>query len=163
VLLPDVGGMLLWSKLRVVDLAGLCDVTLARTLFRDPEAARAYVFGERRPTFIHAADIWAKAASLEADPRFAADYVPIFAYDAAEDPPAAGHASGLFVRRDALALSDGEAVLARLRAEPHVRLGFLPEPSRSPVLRWLEDSRVVPAAYRAASRATVAANPLDHR
>jgi hypothetical protein len=146
VLLPDVGGMLLWSRLHVIDLAGLCDETLARTLFRDPAAAREYVFGAQRPTFIHAADMWAKAISLEADPRFA-DYVPIHAYDATEDPPAGGHASGLFVRRDALSPAD-ESVLASLRAEPHTRLGFLPAPASSPVLRWLRHAEWLPEVYR---------------
>jgi hypothetical protein len=149
VLLPDVGGMLLWSKLHVIDLAGLCDETVARTLFRDHDAAaaREYVFGAQRPTFIHAADMWAKAIALEADPRFS-DYVPIHVYDAVEDAPAGGHASGLFVRRDALGAAGDQAVLESLRAEPHRRLGFLPPPASSPVLRWLRRARWLPETYR---------------
>jgi hypothetical protein len=149
VLLPDVGGMLLYSHLRVIDLAGLCDETLARTLTRDPAAARAYVFGDARPTFIHAADVWSKAIALEADPRFAADYVPLFAYSHAEDAPSDGHAAGLFVRRDALEAGGGEALLAPLRTEPHFRLAFLPPPADSPLLRWLDATPLVPAEYRA--------------
>jgi hypothetical protein len=149
VLLPDVGGMLLWSHLRVVDLAGLCDERIARTLFRDPPATREYILGEVRPTFIHAADIWAKAAALEEDPRFSSDYTPIHAYSSTEDPPSDGHAAGLFVRRDALGAAGDDASLQTLRGESHVRLGFLPPPRDSLLLRWLDATSLVPAEYRA--------------
>jgi hypothetical protein len=149
VLLPDVGGMLLWSHLRVVDLAGLCDERLAQTLQRDPVATREYVLGQVRPTFIHAADIWAKAAALEEDPRFATDYAAIHRYTTTEDPPSAGHAAGLFVRRDALDAAGGETALEPLRRESHFRLGFLPPAADSGFLRWLDATSLVPRAYRA--------------
>jgi hypothetical protein len=140
--------MLLWSHQRVVDLAGLCDERLARTLTRDPAATRQYVLGEVRPTFIHAADIWAKAAALEEDPRFATDYTPILRYTALEDRPSDGHASGLFVRRDALDPAGGEAPLEPLRREPHFRLAFLPPPADSCLLHWLDTTSLVPRTYR---------------
>ena len=148
VALPDVGGMLLWSHLRVVDLAGLCDAELARTLFRDPAAAREYILGGVRPTFIHTADIWAKATAFEEDPRFALDYTPIHAYTPLEDPASDGHAAGLFVRRDALGAVGGEAFLEPLRRESHSRLEFLPPPADSMFLRWLDRASIVPDEYR---------------
>ncbi len=148
-LLPDVGGMLLFSHVRVVDLAGLCDATLARTLTRDPASARAYVLSQARPTFIHAADIWAKAIALDEDPRFATDYVAIHAYSRVEDPASDGHAAGLYVRRDAVEAAGGESALTPLRSERHFRLAFLPPPADSMLLRWLDATPLVPATYRA--------------
>jgi hypothetical protein len=103
--LPDLGGTLTYSGLRVCDLAGLCDRTTGRTLGRDPDAYRDYVFEVVRPTFIHAHDFWARIADLEADPRFRRDYLPLFEI---EDPWIAEHFhicrhSGDWVRRDAVA------------------------------------------------------------
>jgi hypothetical protein len=146
VALPDVGGMLLWSHLRVIDLAGLCDARLAGSLFRDPPATREYVLGEVRPTFIHVADIWAKAAAFEEDPRFAIDYAPIHAYTPVEDPTSEGHAAGLFVRREALVGDD--AVLEPLRREWRPRLDFLPPPADSALLDWLDRTSLVPSECR---------------
>jgi hypothetical protein len=51
-LTPDMGGTLYYSTLRVYDLAGLCDRTIARSLKTDREAFLRYVFEEARPTFI---------------------------------------------------------------------------------------------------------------
>jgi hypothetical protein len=149
VLLPDVGAMLLWSQQRVIDGAGLCDAVIARTLTRDPSAARQYVFGEVRPTFIHTHNVWARALALEADTRFERDYVAIHRYDAGEDPEAEGHAAGLFVRRDALDPAGGEAALSALRREHHFRLAFLPPPADTFVLRWLDRTALVDLDYRA--------------
>jgi hypothetical protein len=149
--------MLLWSHARVVDLGGLCDETIARTLFHDPPAARDSVLGARHPTFLHVADVWARAAAFEADPRFAADYTPIHAYDAAEDPRSEGHASGLFVRRDALPPGDaGAAALEALRREPADRLAFLPRPAPSKALAWLSRFPFIRAEYRRIASATSA-------
>ena len=80
---------------------------LGRTLLREPAASREYVLRDVRPTFIHTADIWAKATAFEEDPRFAVDYAPIHAYTPLEDPASDGHAAGLFVRRDALQRAGG--------------------------------------------------------
>jgi hypothetical protein len=146
VALPDVGGMLLWSHLSVIDLAGLCDARIARYLFRDPPATREYVLGEVRPTFIHVADIWAKATAFEEDPRFAIDYAPIHAYTPVEDPASDGHAAGFFVRRDAI--GGEEAILEPLRRDWRSRLDFLPPPADSALLDWLDRTPLVPSEYR---------------
>jgi hypothetical protein len=71
------GGALLYSNLRVVDLGGLCDRTIARTIGRDQKAFYDYVFEQVRPTFIELHTVWIKIAALDADPRFQRDYVPI--------------------------------------------------------------------------------------
>jgi hypothetical protein len=74
---PDLGGTLFYGKLRVFDLAGLCDREVARTLMNDTPAFHEYVFERARPTFIHFHGSWGIAAALHSDPRFARDYLPL--------------------------------------------------------------------------------------
>jgi hypothetical protein len=76
-LLPDMGGTLYYSDLRLYDLAGLTDRTIARTLRHDHRRFYDYVFEEVKPTFIHTHGMWASLADFDADPRFRRDYVPI--------------------------------------------------------------------------------------
>ncbi|MFX0143792.1 MAG: hypothetical protein ACFE9C_06925, partial [Candidatus Hodarchaeota archaeon] len=104
VLLPDVGGPLYDSHLRVYDLAGLTDSTIARTINKNQAAFYDYVFEMIRPTFIHLHGKWTNLANLEADPRFRRDYLPINEY---EDGYVKSHYnivlfSGDFVRQDVL-------------------------------------------------------------
>jgi hypothetical protein len=116
-LLPDLDGTLSCSKLRVWDLAGLCNRTLGRALGKDPATVYAYVFEVIRPTFIHVHDYWAREANLEADPRFRRDYVPLYEV---EDPWIADRFhtqrhSGDYVRRAAVA--GKERAYQRLKEE----------------------------------------------
>lgn len=75
-LLPDIGGTLLTSRLGVVDLAGLTNTEIGRLRGRGDEAAiRDYVINEVRPTFVHFHPPW--SAGLESDSRFLADYVEL--------------------------------------------------------------------------------------
>jgi hypothetical protein len=94
-LAPDVGGVLLYSKLTVIDLGRLCDRTIARTIGRDVRVLHEYIFEQVRPTFIHVhSSYWVKLASLDEDERFRRDYVPIRTIPRLD--------VGDFVRRDAL-------------------------------------------------------------
>lgn len=77
VLLPDVGGPLYYSRLRVYDLGRLTDRTIARTLRKNQKKFYDYVFETTRPTFIHIHGNWTYAARFDDDPRFRRDYVPI--------------------------------------------------------------------------------------
>jgi hypothetical protein len=80
ILLSDVGGALMYSRLRVHDLHGLCDATIARTLgrYRNLAAFHDYVLGDLRPVFIHlATPDWVSVTQLDADPRFLRDYARI--------------------------------------------------------------------------------------
>jgi hypothetical protein len=95
-LLPDIGGVLLTTRLRVVDLAGLTEPRIARLRNeRDWAGLRAYVLDDVRPTFVHLHRPW--DPGLADDRRFRRDYVEIV--------------SGDFVRRDAVR-SDRLAALA---------------------------------------------------
>ena len=150
VLLPDIGGMLLWSHLRVYDLAGLCDASIARLGVRDPEGARDHILADVRPTFIHTYGKFSRVA-LERDPRFDRDYVPIHTYDKEEDPASQGHASGIFVRREVVATPEAEVALESMRRETHDRKAFYVPLRPSLLYRWLEHTRLIPVEYRGLS------------
>lgn len=114
ILLPDVGGTLWVSRLRVYDLAGLTDPVIARTLEKRPEAFYDYVFDRAKPTFIHLHHYWTLQAGFDRDPRFQRDYVPLFRYfEPAVIERAEGYplSSGDFIRREAIR-GKGEAVAA---------------------------------------------------
>ena len=97
-LIPDTGGTMYASNLRVYDLGGLCDKTIARTMGRNQVAFYNYIFEDAKPTFIHTHYPWDLLANLDADPRFRSDYVTI---REALDPQA-NVFSGDYVRKDVL-------------------------------------------------------------
>lgn len=75
-LTPDLGGVLLTSRLTVIDLAGLTDPEIGRLRGnRDSRGVADYVFGQVHPTFIHAHGPWSK--DLVSDPRMREQYVPL--------------------------------------------------------------------------------------
>ncbi len=85
-LLPDVGGTALASRLTVVDLVGLAEPRLADLWgTRDMAGVRDYVFERVKPTFIHSHGSWSEATGIAEDPRMAADYHVISAGPVAED------------------------------------------------------------------------------
>jgi hypothetical protein len=100
VLLPDVGGTLLTTRLRVVDYAGLVDAPIAQLRGSSEwEALRRHVLVDRRPTFIHVHGNWNNGLTQEK--RFREDYAVIVP---GQD----------FVRRDAV---KDDSRLAALRTE----------------------------------------------
>lgn len=116
VLLPDLGGTLAVSRLRVYDLAGLCDKNIARTLIHSNAEFRNYVFDEIRPSFIHSHHVWTLHAQFFGDERFRRDYVPIHEYLDASILKTTGRSiqSGDYVRREVIdKYPDG---LSRLRS-----------------------------------------------
>jgi hypothetical protein len=115
-LLADIGGALYCSRIRIHDLAGLCDKTIARTLRRSNGAFRDYVFHELRPTFIHTHGYWTLAARFFKDGRFSRDYVPIDENVDEWIMQKTGQQlrSGYYVRREVVERDPG--ALARLRA-----------------------------------------------
>ncbi|HEV3057749.1 MAG TPA: hypothetical protein VGY48_05850 [Vicinamibacterales bacterium] len=103
-LAPDLGGLLMQSRLTVIDLVGLCDRTIARSIGKDQPRFYAYVFEERKPTFIHTHDYWTWLANLDADPRFRRDYEAIREYVDPDVERRFGRRmmSGDYVRKSAL-------------------------------------------------------------
>jgi hypothetical protein len=106
ILLPDVGGTLWVSRLRVYDLAGLIDPTIARTREADHRAFYEYVFATVKPTFIHTHHYWTLHSGLDLDPRLQRDYLPLhqrieqWVVESAGGVPLR---SGDYVRRDVAA------------------------------------------------------------
>lgn len=104
-LTPDLGGTLYYSRLRIYDLAGLCDRTVAKTLGKNQGAFYDYIFDEIKPTFIHTHGFFTSICEFDLDQRFSRDYVAIRDYDDAyaEKRIKRPIKSGDFVRRDAIA------------------------------------------------------------
>lgn len=102
-LVPDVGGTLYYSKLRIVDLAGLCDPVIARTMQKDRPRFLDYVFEEVKPTFIHTHGWFTTTARFHEDPRFVRDYTPFWEYEDkfASDRLKKKIMSGHYIRKDA--------------------------------------------------------------
>ncbi|MEC3981404.1 hypothetical protein QMK34_39810 [Amycolatopsis sp. H20-H5] len=99
VLMPDLGGSSLTSRLDIVDMAGLVDAKIA-DLFHDQDMAglRDYVFETVKPTFLHSRGPWRAATGITSDPRLARDYTPIFRYAPGDGPVGDGD----WVRKDAV-------------------------------------------------------------
>lgn len=140
ILLPDVGGTLWTSRLRVYDLAGLIDPVIARSLNKRPSVFYDYIFDRVKPTFIHTHHYWTFQAALDRDPRFARDYLPLFHYvEPAVLERAGGFPlrSGDFVRRDAVA--------GKLRAVEEIRTEMTEYyRRRAEIERWGPDVVVLP-------------------
>jgi len=76
-LLPDVGGSSLTSRLRLIDMAGLTDSRIADIHAGTAGTSLAdYVFDDRKPTFVHTHGLWFYNG-LTTDPRMARDYYRI--------------------------------------------------------------------------------------
>ena len=125
VLLPDVGGPYWSRRLRVHDLAGLCDRAIA-TRLGDRRALADHILGTLRPTFISFHDRHAWWSGLHDDPRFVQGYAPIETRVDGTIRAEFGREllAGAFVRRDALRAAGIEAAaLRRAPALPAPALG----------------------------------------
>jgi hypothetical protein len=102
---PDIGGAALVSELRIVDMVGLADKRIAELSgARDWDGFRDYVFNEVEPTFIRAHGVFRTRTGVDADTRFAAEYVLI---------GATPNGGGNWVRRDVV---PNQERLAAMRA-----------------------------------------------
>lgn len=109
ILLPDIGGALWLDRFVVMDLAGLIDRRIARTLkARDREGFYDYVFETRRPELIWSHGFWRTVSDLEADARLARDYELLFEDDL--------HI--LYVRSEAARGIEGARLLEALSSVP---------------------------------------------
>ncbi|MEC3978766.1 hypothetical protein [Amycolatopsis sp. H20-H5] len=111
-LLPDLGGSSMTSRLHLVDMAGLVESDIADLVAkRDMPGLRDYVFDKVKPTFIHSWGPWAGGNGIVLDPRIARDYTPIWTY---RDQPVR---QGDWVRKDAVT-SPEKLAAVRAFAEP---------------------------------------------
>lgn len=84
-LLPDLGGSSLTSRLRLRDIAGLVDAPVADFYkTSDMPGLRNYIFDKMKPTFIQVHDNWTDAVSVDGnfDPRLQRDYFEIYTSNA---------------------------------------------------------------------------------
>ena len=96
VLAPDIGGLLWEDRFMVLDLGGLCDPTIARTLFANTQRLHEYVL-QKRPAVITLHSVWARRAAFDWLAR-EGEYSAVVRWDSGDrDSPA-----GIFVRRDLL-------------------------------------------------------------
>jgi hypothetical protein len=103
-LLPDIGGSLYYSNLRIYDLGGLADKTIAKTRGRDQQAFYDYVFEEIKPTFIRTHGHFTGVSKFDDDARFERDYVPFvkFIDTYVQRNYKATRISGDFIRREVI-------------------------------------------------------------
>lgn len=117
-LTPDIGGTLYYSDLRVYDMAGLADRTIARDLYarRDLTAYHDYVFDTLKPSFIETHGHFTFVGRLHEDSRFSRDYQPIVEFRDPDyrDERGSRLTSGVYVRKDAVS-AEKQQVLERLR------------------------------------------------
>ncbi|MEU6390761.1 hypothetical protein [Streptomyces sp. NPDC046939] len=79
VALPDLGGTLLTSRLRVLDLAGLTDRTIADAYAaHDKAALTRHVLAEVRPALVHTHGPWTPKTGLTPARLRAAGYAPLY-------------------------------------------------------------------------------------
>lgn len=128
VLSPDAGGILYDDTLTFIDMAGLTDTVIARSLYAnaanpDFERFYRYVLDEKRPTFIEYHGIWLDATRLPDAPEFARDYALVLQCSSTALPgdTDAQYNGWLYVRRDALtAMPDAEMSDAMGKVVGHV-------------------------------------------
>jgi hypothetical protein len=79
ILLPDLGGTLLLSRLDVVDVAGLCDREFGRLYFRDrpPEEFAQHILRNIKPDLVHIHLYWAARSGLPQSEEFATTYLDL--------------------------------------------------------------------------------------
>lgn len=71
-LIPDIGGVLLTTRLTVVDSAGLANTAIAKAFQENNhKAMNDYIYGQAKPTFVQVHAAWMIPA---ADPRLKQDY-----------------------------------------------------------------------------------------
>ncbi|MEZ0106562.1 hypothetical protein ABH920_000543 [Catenulispora sp. EB89] len=112
-LLPDLGGTALTSRLRLRDTAGLVDAKVADYLHaKDMNGLRDYIFDVMQPTFIQTHGDWSPTlmAGSGFDPRMLRDYAQIYPRSPI---PASPWGSSDWVRKSAL---KDPSDLAKLRA-----------------------------------------------
>lgn len=108
-LLADLGGSSMTSRLHLIDLGGLGDSTIADYIHHgDAAGLRDYVFDHVKPTFITTHTHGTEWHRIPLDPRITRDYDQIF-----NSPAPLGFPGGDWIRKDAV---PSPAVLDALRA-----------------------------------------------
>lgn len=106
-LIPDLGGSSMTSRLELVDMAGLTHATFAEMIRNGDRRAQAdYVYTVAEPTFIYIREPWTSGTGIGWDARLQRDYYPLH-YHVEQGEP-----HGDWVRKSAVPSAE---VLAELR------------------------------------------------
>ena len=104
-LVPDLGGTLYYSDMTIYDLAGLADVTIARTLYQqDKTELYDYIFEQLQPTFIRTHGFFTYISQLQNAPQLQEDYIIFCQYfdNSILEDFGVKLNSGTYIRRDAI-------------------------------------------------------------
>lgn len=116
VLSPDIGGLLFYSELKVIDLAGLTDKKIAESFGRSRREENnspgfyEYIFETVKPSFIYIHSDWSYAADFDSDLRFRRDYVGALEYldEKIEKNTGLKMYSGIYIRKELINGKEGE-------------------------------------------------------
>jgi len=92
----DQGAHVLWSGYRMLDIAGLIDVSMAQHKFKK-EFIREYIFEENKPHFAHVHGGWASTSKIPTHPEWRRDYFEIPGFPAGKSFHIGNH-----IRKDLL-------------------------------------------------------------
>ena len=92
----DMGAHLYWSKHKMVDMAGLVDVSIAHHDFGDRAFMREYVFDEENPDFAHVHGGWASNSRIPTYVEWKSRYIEVPGYPAGRT----AYHIGNHIRRD---------------------------------------------------------------
>lgn len=126
-LIPDLGGSAMTSRLELIDMAGLTHAKFAEMARAGDRKAQAeYVYEVAKPTFIHVREPWSSGTSIGWDPRLERDYYPLH-YDIYQGEP-----HGDWVRKSAVPTPE---LLAELRDYARRSAGWVEERAGASPLR----------------------------
>lgn len=102
VLQSDAGGVLWLNEYKLIDLGGLTDTVIARTLGKDQVRLHNYIFTEVKPDILELNGKWEAMANLQADPRLAEDYLMLYSYADPEYKTIDGNnvITSIYIRKD---------------------------------------------------------------
>ena len=102
VLQSDAGGVLWLNEYKLIDLGGLTDAVIARTLGKDQARLHNYIFAEVKPDILELNGKWEAMANLQGDPRLAEDYLTLYSYKDPEYKTIDGNnvITGIYIRKD---------------------------------------------------------------
>lgn len=96
----DMGAHMYWAPFKMLDMAGLIDVPIARHSFKQREFTQHYIFDEHMPEFGHVHGGWAKSSRIPTFSDWRDNYVEIEGYPASRTKLHIGN----HVRRDLIVL-----------------------------------------------------------
>lgn len=104
-LIPDIGATSYVHNYRILDLAGLADIHLARS--EGTQTIRQYILQEQLPDFIRTHSIWTRRSDITALSLLWETYIPI---KYRKDKQ--GHIHGTFIRKDLIVKDQTSAEVA---------------------------------------------------